>query len=47
MIIEEISANDIRDAEYILAMREGKENIVTQMAAKLNHLSAHKEVKNR
>ena len=39
-IIEKIPANDFRDAEYILAMRDGKENIVMQMAAKLNHLLA-------
>jgi hypothetical protein len=40
LIIEKITANDFRDAEYILAMRDGKENIVMQMAAKLNYLLA-------
>ncbi len=39
-IKKKISANDFRDAEYILAMRNGKEDVVLQMAAELNHLFA-------
>lgn len=34
------SSYDFRDAEYILAMRDGKEHVVMQMAAELYHLLA-------
>jgi hypothetical protein len=37
-IIEKISANDFRDAEDILKMRDRKKDVVMQMAAELNHL---------
>ena len=39
-IIEKKSSYHFRDAEYILAMRDGKEQVVMQMAAELNHLLA-------
>jgi hypothetical protein len=39
-LIEKKSSNDFRDAEYILAMQDGKEYVVLQMAAELNHLLA-------
>jgi hypothetical protein len=40
VIVEKISANDFRDAEHVLAMRNWKKNVGLQMTAKLTHLLA-------
>lgn len=37
-IIEKIPANDFRDDEYVLAMRDKEKSVVLQMAAELSHL---------
>jgi len=39
-IVEKIPADDLRNAEYILAMRDWEKNVVLQMTAELNHLLA-------